>query len=181
MNKGVFNFGIILLCIFSLSCCSDRIRLGFEVSRFMGTTVIIPEDLVKVDSCGLKNAGEITGSPLQVIYFAPEECSICAIKNLYRYLPVFDLAKELGSFNTAIILSPPKIDKELVLYAAEKSGFKYPIYIDTSAAIPGQKVIPEDERLHSFLLDTKGHPICIGNPTSNENIYKVFLSALNSL
>ena len=60
---------------------------------------------------------------------------------------------------------------------------EHPVYIDfENRFLELNPSIPQDEkRLHSFLVNKNGTPVCIGNPSASDKMLQVFLESINHL
>ena len=112
-----------------------------------------------------------------------------------------EIEKQIAAFQEETIVLPELVKVEhgeITRGEPEASLFKMVIYNDSlecssckimhmedvkdlyelTEEYPG---LPDDKRFHSFLLDRDGHPVFIGNPTANEQLWVLFKEVLANL
>ena len=174
---------LILLLFVSVGCvgCKEY-RVAKQLKQFSSETVIIPEDLQKIDNRIQTEVGDIDGIPVFVIYHDSLSCSQCQISHLSDLLGLYELSDSLGTFSVMSIFSPREEDYDGVMKDIMYRDFEYPVYIDYTGSFRKKNTcIPEDVRFHSFLLDGDGHPVYVGNPIASDDLFKVFKAALERI
>ena len=161
-----------------LSQGCDYMRTLKLTNRFLDSELVLSSKMIKVTD-GQANECEYSQElPVFVLYYAPDECSECALNHVFVNKPYFDFAKRRGDFETVLIVAPKKEQLSEVLTRAVQLETPFPIYIDSEHHLESQDVIPKDERFHSFLLDKEGTVIYIGRPLSSERAQTRFIHCL---
>ncbi len=107
---------------------------------------------------------------------------MCQISNLADITGLYELADSLDIFEVMTIFTPKKEEYDSVVKNLMVHDFEYPVYIDFTGSF--RKIntgIPDDKRFHSFLIDSNGHPIFVGNPVASNELWSIFLNTLVSL
>lgn len=71
----------------------------------------------------------------------------------------------------------PESKKELT-YFLEKEEFNYPIIVDDYDLFNKANNLPENDILHTFLLDKNNRIIAIGNPTHNPKVKELYFKII---
>ena len=59
---------------------------------------------------------------------------------------------------------------------------KTPVYVDENNKFTDlNPFIPADRRMHAFLVNDVGIPVCVGDPAISDKMLQVFLGAVNKL
>ena len=66
---------VLLLCLSALSCCTER-RISRELKTFMGETITVPSDLVRIVDGKTSVCGQMPAVPVMVsMQFVPDIAS----------------------------------------------------------------------------------------------------------
>jgi len=174
-EKGIFS-SLILLSFLFVGCTNDR-----AIMKKMETIRSRPIDLCFSDMMCLNQDGFIssygndTEIPYRVIVFTgPDECSTCALNSLSEWNALLDLEKE-KKVQLVFILCPEKSKLESTIKIYQSSGLEHSILIDTIGVfLKKNQHIPEEAIFHTFVLDSKGNVILVGNPLKNPKIQELF-------
>ena len=119
---------------------------------------------------------------MMVVYYDSTVCNMCQISHLYDQVQLYELMSFSKDCEIVTIFSPVQEEYDIVMAELMRIDFPYPIYLDFNKSFekanPG---LPDDKRFHSFLLDRDGHPVFIGNPTANEQLWVLFREVLANL
>lgn len=117
-----------------------------------------------------------------IVYLDSKSCSPCAIKGMYRWFELLDTIKLKyeNELKVYFMFAFPKDDLHNLYRSIETSSFDYPIFIDTTNVFKRRnKHLPENPRMHTFMLDRKRNVILVGSPLDNESIRKLFFKIAN--
>lgn len=117
-----------------------------------------------------------------VAYYDSNDCSSCAVKSMYRWFELLDtIDSNYGDeLKVYFVFAPPKGEVHNLCHLIETSSFDYPIFIDTTNVFRRRnKHLPENPRMHTFMLDRKRNVILVGSPLDNESIRKLFFKIAN--
>ncbi len=92
--------------VLSLSGCVES-RIRKELKEFSRATVVIPENLVKVDGVNITEYGDSGfGKAVMVVYYDSTECTECRLNHLYELNPLYELSDKYDGFEVVTIFSP---------------------------------------------------------------------------
>jgi len=170
---------IILIAISVLFACSNR--EACELKNFKNSTISLSANLSIIQDKTIKPYHDRLFIKSLIIYYDSLTCGECQINHLYETVELFQLSDSLGNFKIYTIFSP-SIDEyaELELNLIN-ANFKYPLYIDFNNSFGKlNKTIPKDSRFHCFLVDANGHPVFVGYPLANKELWDLFIKALKN-
>lgn len=172
---------VLLLCLSALSCCTER-RISRDLKTFMGETITVPSDLVRIVDGKTSVCGQMPAVPVMVFYHDSLSCSSCQISHLADIQSIYELSDSLGTFEVMTIFSPGPEEYDQVLRDLEIREFEYPVYVDvTGSFVSSNGCIPSDRRFHSFLTDSDRHPVFVGSPISGDRLWELFEQALERI
>ena len=176
--KNIVLTGCILL---SLSSCSERQKLRKTMSKFVQTEIQIPDDLECVYNREVTIINKDTLKPYKlIVYYDSLDCSSCRISHLMDIYPLYDMS-DTCDFSVVTIFSPKKENLEEVKFQLSIANHPEHIYIDSFNTFSKiNQHIPTDQRFHSFLVDSNGKPIFVGNPLSNMRLAEIFHDIIQS-
>lgn len=96
---------VLLLCLSALSCCTER-RISRDLKTFMGETITVPSDLVRIVDGKTSVCGQMPAVPVMVFYHDSLSCSSCQISHLADIQSIYELSDSLGTFEVMTIFSP---------------------------------------------------------------------------
>lgn len=181
MRRSVF---FICLCVLALSLTGcEKARLRSQVKKLMGSTIVLPEKVTCVEEGEIYPMPDsLRGRAKLIVYIDTTECTTCRITHLGRYVKLFDLSREKGSFEVMLLLANVNLYGVPVIRYLSDLGMECAIYVDEDNSFLGQNPsIPNDQRLHAFFVDDAGTPLCIGDPSASESLFQVFLRAVEKL
>lgn len=107
-----------------------------------------------------------------VVYYDSLQCTSCAIDHIYNWEPTLDSLQRMNK-KTAIvfIFSPSSMELNKFKNRILNSTFDYPVFMDTCNIFRKHNgFLPDNPRLHVFLLNRENRIISIGNPLDNHNV-----------
>ena len=171
MTRRITTSGILafLFCTLLLCSCGKRQenrRIRETLRNFENSTIIFPEQMKEFQH-GAERMTTIPGGYRFVVYFAPGECSSCALNHM-DLSQVLALGEELG-FTSIAIISPDPKDLDRVRADLMFRLSAIPLYFDEDFCFRQKNTsIPKDPRFHFFLVNPQGKPIYVGNPSTPE-------------
>ncbi len=173
---------LLLVLVFSLSCCSNNRQLAGTLRDFRKSEIKTSLEIEKVQNRGIVTCIPDLAKARLVIYHDSLTCSNCQINHLHDKLDLYKLADSLDTFDVMTIFSPRDEEYDEVMKNLMLFNFPYPVYVDTYGAFrKANECIPPDERFHIFLLDGTGHPVFVGNPLATNALWSLFEKALNNI
>ena len=112
-----------------------------------------------------------------VVYSDETVCSSCAVKGMYIWNDLIDTTecKYGNQLPFYFIFTPEKEQIVDLKIALKRSGFNYPVYIDTLGVFKRRNNhIPDNKLLHTFLLDGNRNVVLVGSPLYNNAIMQMF-------
>lgn len=128
------------------------------------------------------NQGEMNVAKYNLlVYSGPDECSTCAMSKMSEWNAMLDFEKE-GLIKMTFIFCPSEKEKGDLIAAYRSSGLEHSILIDTCGIFPRQNPhIPQESRFHTFLLDSVGKVVLVGNPIKNMRIKKLYYEIITGI
>lgn len=178
-ETSVLKLLLILLICIGASSCNERSKLRKTMTDFMGSVIVIPDDLECISNRSIENISIEDLKPARfIVYYDSLGCSSCRISHLADIYPLLDLA-DSSDFSVVTIFSPRQEELEDVRVKLMVADYDFPVYVDVNGTFGKlNRCIPTDVRFHEFLLDEMGKPLFVGNPTSNEQLSDLFRVAL---
>ena len=164
-----------------LSSCSERHKLRRTMSKFVQTEIQIPDDLECVYNREVTIINKDTLKPYKlIVYYDSLDCSSCRISHIMDLYPLYEMA-DTCEFSVMTIFSPKKEDLEEVKFQLSLANHQEQIYVDTYGTFSIlNQCIPSDQRFHTFLVDSNGKPIFVGNPLSSMQLAEIFQNIIQS-
>ena len=167
--------------VFMLISCQNHSNLQASMEEFVGKELFLPEDLRlcadSVDNSEIHNK--------LIVWFDSTECGSCRMNRLYEWNddPVVHYAQGLkGKFDVILIFSPKKQDARSLKFTLEGYDVSFPVIIDENGDfLRLNPHLPEDKRLHSFLLDKDNKVVLVGNPLGNEKLWELYKDQIRQL
>lgn len=165
------TLGVIIIAVTS---CSYRKNSQIDVlTSFDGKEIIFPDNLEIV----------INGTPLNcefygdtytiVTYVDSSNCTSCKM----RLLRWSDIIHELNSIceeNVGFVMIVNSNDNAEVNEIINRDKFLYPIALNGSESFYEINSLPDDDKYHTFLLNSDNEVVVIGNPTINPKIKELY-------
>jgi len=106
-----------------------------------------------------------------LIHIDSSACSQCKISEFIIYQKLFELSRSSNKFVPIILLTPKANQVDGTIEHLIQTDWDFPVYVDSGLAFGRlNPVIPNDNRLHSVLIDNNNNPILIGDPIANSQI-----------
>lgn len=176
----------LLFLIPFLSCCmvgcSNERLIRDKINEMQSEPIDIPmSDMLYIcnDKSVLSQSDGIDYPFRLVIYFNDNGCISCSAKRLFVWNSMLYL-EEQGRVQFVFILRPSQDKIDDVINSYYDSGLEHSILVDTCGVFMGRNTkIPEGEIFHTFLLDSIGNVVMVGNPLENIKIKEMFDKLVN--
>lgn len=168
--KRKYIIPLFIMSIIFAGCQENGIRRMYH--KMVANTIILPDSLARAydREVEIVDGRFMSDSMLFVVYVDSTKCGTCFLENLRVYEPVYKLSQETSLFKLVILFSPSLRMPPLIEEYASRQGYPFPVYFDRGHTFSERnKLLPEDSRFHSFLLNKERYPVLIGDPT-NPNI-----------
>lgn len=120
-------------------------------------------------------------NPRMIIYVDSSSCTSCRIDKLVMYNRLYQLSEECGAFQLFVCFSPGRSDKDALTKLLCRYNYPFPIYIDEdNNFLERNSFLPKDERFHNLLTDKHGFPVFVGDPVSDERLFRLFEQHIQS-
>ena len=181
LSARIFAASIISVAVCSCAS-SESAQLRENLNAFMSETVTVPAGIQGVDTSGIFFYKDTANQPKLIFYYDSASCSDCEIAHLTNIEWLYRRSAEDRTFDVLTIFSPEPEDYEVVMRLLDIYRFPYPVYIDFDGRFrKANDFIPEDVRFHSFLTDSAGRIVFVGNPSMSEGLRTAFEKALESI
>lgn len=183
MKLSVSIFAASIISVAVCSCASsETAQLRENLNAFMSETVTVPAGIQGVDTSGIFFYKDTAKQPKLIFYYDSASCSDCEIAHLTNIEWLYRRSAEDRTFDVLTIFSPEPEDYEVVMRLLDIHRFPYPVYIDFDGRFrKANDFIPEDVRFHSFLTDSAGRIVFVGNPSMSEGLRAAFEKALENI
>ena len=178
MKRHFFFVLAFMLC----SCIENR--LAKDVEKFMGQQIILSTDWKAVWRGRDTVVTDFTKTPIKlVVYHDSLMCSTCQLNRMNDWDEMVAYADSLAQWFTIIYLfTPKKEDMGKVNMALKAGKFDCPVFIDPLADfVKENPKIPQNQRLHSFLLDRNNRVVLAGNPLYNTPLWVLYKSIIQKM
>lgn len=170
----------ISLCTVFISCVNtpNKREILSVLETMKGTNVVFPNTLrsYSVNDYEIEN-GEINRQKI-VVYFSPMVCTPC---NLDRLFDMEELEEKWTNVEVVYILSYIKDEDEMEIKSyLEEWDFKSTVYLDKGNRFAKENpVLPRNPNYHTFLLDSEGKILIVGNPMLSTDVRNLYENLIN--
>lgn len=180
-SNRVLLFAILSAAFVLLSSCQNG-RMSRAAYKLAESTIQLPAELSLVTAEGeIIDSVALEPIPKLVIFIDSTECRMCRISKLQIYHPLYELSKQ-QNFQLMILVGGFDYDTIPISRIISDYYLEIPVYIDKDDVFRKlNPVIPNDSRLHSFLIDKDNQVLFIGDPSSSKHLHSLFLSKLAQL
>ena len=181
MLKSILKPLLSLLSLCMIMSCG-HVSLSRQLKSFCRETIVIPDELTEVCGHSVSQISDKDKEFCFVTYLDSTSCSRCQINHLSDFIDLYEVADSVGVLDYLIVFSPREEEYDDVVKELVISDFPYPVYVDYGGAFrKANGCIPDDRRFHSFLLDSDGHPVFVGNPVASRELWNLFEKTLDNL
>ncbi len=176
-------FTVSLAVLLCPSCKKNKMRN--DMNRFYSQTVSFPASMPCFEGEKIKFLDLKDNRSKIVIWYDSSECSSCRINNLPVFKEFESYCQNLQySFDIVFLFSPSHKSLVEVLEEASYSTklHDYPIFIDTANQFYKLNPhIPDNKLMHSFLLDSEGKVVLVGNPIQNQAMFDLYKKTIEEM
>ena len=180
MRYSLLFFTLNLLLFCTVGC--ERAQLRTQFKGLTTNTIILPKKINCVNNGEVYQMPDsLENKPKMIIYVDSTECTTCRISHLDMYHSLLHLSEQKKSFELMILFYNSKVFEDVPLETyLSRLQMETPVYIDVeNTFLKDNPIIPSDPRMHSFLINSLGKPIFVGDPVSSEKLKKSFLRAID--
>lgn len=173
-----------LVCIFSIGIlcgCKQKDashdKLRSLLAEYIGNEWQLPADTAAFLFGREYGIDALNSDYIIVSYIGAEDCTACHLK-----LPFWKAIGERldtitrASATTLLIINPDTLDK--VVDFLTNANYDYPVIIDTLGRFTALNQLPEQDLLHTLLLDVNHKVIGLGNPVYDGNLEQWYISKI---
>lgn len=178
--KGIWCLTPLCLLLSLVGCSRQKESLKKDIVKLQSRKVNIPLDLMLCFNGLLTTAPNPDKLKFKlIIYTDSVSCFSCSLNRLFYWTPLIDSLKP--SIDFVFILSPKANELDKVKDVLRLGNLNYPVYIDTcSAFIKANPHIPDNNLMHTFLLNNKDSVVLVGNPLSTPKIKEILINIIKS-
>lgn len=175
---------IMVLCLLAVALTGcKKARLRAQLKELMSSTIVLPEKITCVYN------GEVFPMPDSlrdkdklIVFLDSAQCSSCEISHLAQLRPVYELSKEGKQFETIVLLSMKKNERDNLLIYLKILGSEYPVYCDIENRFRALNPhIPDAPEFHNLLIGEDGSVVFVGSPILDGGLSPYFLKSVNSI
>ena len=175
-NKIVF---VILNCVFFCSCITkpslpkEQERILGVIKKMMNQTILFSQEMkdnIEIDSL-LKKDFKL------VVYLDSAGCTECHL-SLDEWSVTIREMKFLNE-DVSFIFIVNNSSESVIRSLLSKHRFNYPVFIDKNDSFFKLNSLTNEHRFQVFLLDKKNNILLVGDPVRNDEIWKLYKTAVN--
>lgn len=169
------------LSVFVTPGCKKAV-LRSQLKELMASTVVLPDSITCVNNGVVYPMPDsLRAKAKLIVYLDSTQCASCRISHLESYHHLYHLSEELGSFEVVMLLSNIDLYGVPIARYVSDLELEHPVYVDVeNKFLALNPSVPADEiRLHAFLTDDAGSPICVGDPSVSEKMLQLFMGAVH--
>ena len=153
-----------MICLVSMSLLisgCDSNRLKRDIVQFQKIRFELPDD-------------SLTSEHRLVVFYAPDACNSCGYNNLFLWEEMMEYAEiHPEKLRNYFIFSPSGSGIEEMVELI--SNGRYQVWLDsTGQFLKDNPKYAGNQRFSTFLLDSSGKAVLMGNPLFNETLYQLY-------
>lgn len=165
----------IALTLVTESCTSRQDTAREIVTQWVDKEIILPYDRFTIGGESVDIDRDLYTYKI-VNYIDSAGCTRCRMKlDLWN---MFMSRLDADDADVTLLSVIHSDNSDDLRFAIESSGFNYPVAIDPTDEFGNTNNPPDDQLLHTFLLDDNDHIIAIGNPVLNPHIGRLYRSII---
>ena len=174
LTSGLVMILLLVLC----SCASSQDE---DIAKLKAMRITLPLNDMEYLASFVDKGGNRDSIPLGlsfVVYKDRNNCSPCEVSHLGQWNSIIKKANEQIPVRFVFIFAPKEEEHHDVEHLYKSRKFLQSIYLDHHLAF--EKYNPElnNPRFHSFLMDSEGKLLYVGDPTENYSNEKNLLKVL---
>ena len=164
----------VMICMFSCSMTGSY-ELREEYASFLGKKIHIPYrkmTVLSVKNDSVSSKKEDNSDYVYVSYINSTACTPCHLSRVNEWEDIITLFEKANlPINIIIIYAVNENNISEIRRSYIANGCLRDVYLDISNAFEmTNESLPEDIRLHTFLLNTQCQVVLLGDPTRNAKI-----------
>lgn len=163
-------------------CTSSCLQIGTRktLRQMMSSVTVLPENVTCIQNGEIyPMLDELRSSPKLIVYIDSLGCTSCKLNQLTVYHRLFDLSESSNLFSLYIIFSPNKNRAENLIKTIQQYRYPFPVYVDYDGVFgENNPFIPKNAQFRTFLVNSKGTPVFVGNPLSSNHLMELFIQQL---
>ena len=166
--------------VINISCGND---LNVKIAKLQSVKVTLPIDkMVSVKNGEIKKIDHaLEDKPRFIHYIDSSECTICAMKALYLWDDLIVDKEYYKKISFYFIIEPNNNLSELIS-ALNSNYFSQTVFFDVDHIFYKENPDLNIKGLnHCYLLDKRNRIVLLGNPITNNAIYKLFSDVVNNM
>lgn len=180
MKSAKHMYGIIASLLILMSCNKRDPCIARQIGEFKKSRICVDTDSL-VELCGhlSENRNNNIIQYAFVMYVDNEACSTCILKEMDKWeLYLEEMSGCKLSFLPVFV--PDRQNVHEFIYKATSLNNSFPIYIDTSGYFVRKNPSLTKIRVsNTFMVNSDGEVVIVGNPTKNPNIKQLVKSFLD--
>lgn len=174
--KYVVNYLILIICVLSVSCASDK--LSDDVEKLCSMPIVFDDSIFFM--CN-KSDNTSSNSLLKcIVYIDSSECAPCRINGLYEWSEYTKFSRSTnGIFEVIFVIVPKAKDYDSIVTLLKTNKYDSKIYIDSKCDFERlNPMLPDNKKLHTFIIDSVGNILMVGSPLGNKKLEKIFYKTI---
>ena len=171
-------FIIFLLC----SCTHNRNVRGVE--KFVGQQIYLPQDWDAVWRGRDTVLNDFIDVPIKLVVWVDSlGCASCEVSQMSGWKDIVGYADSLAhSFRIIYLFTPKRHSSRGVKVNLRPRTFDYPLFLDRNATfVKLNPNLPQNPKLHTFLLDKNNKVVCVGSPLHNASLWAFYKKTIQSM
>lgn len=168
-------FAASAMIMMAASCSSGKTDYESAILEWTGREIVFP------DSMRLAGGGVFVKEPSDftiVSYYGPKACSSCVLR-LDKWQDLIEDINDYSPYNVEVVLISSPLKMKDVTETTRNTRFEHPLLLDEGERFTTANSMPEQPHLRTFLLDSKGKIVLLGNPLDLPALRKLYLKALS--
>ena len=175
---------VALLTFFLCSSC-ENYKMKRDMERLLNQHISYPTSMQCFEGEKFKYLNLQENHTKIVIWYDSTECGECRIHNLPTFKNFENYCQNLTCGPDLVFLFSPShkmISQTLDEASISTKLHDYPIYIDTANQFYKLNPhIPANNLMHSFLLDSEGKVVLVGNPIQNQAMFDLYKKTIEEM
>lgn len=111
-------------------------------------------------------------------YIDTTGCTPCQLRLFDWKVLIHELKKITPNIEIIFVLFAKDFEEFEIIQ--QENNFRYPVFYDRTGKLDSINLFPASHDFKTFLLDKTNNVLAIGNPITNENIFKLYQNILSS-
>lgn len=171
-----FIFTLFLVCA---SCGKSEKQIKELCVEWDGKVIQFPENPVFTRYATDTVAFSASSSTYTILHYVDSTgCQGCKLQLLLWDDFIHEADSVAGGNLSFLFYMHPKDIRDL-RHSLKSDDFQHPICIDTKDSLNILNRFPSDERLHTFLLNSRNEVVAMGNPARNQSVRNLYMQIIS--